>query len=113
VRIGGSGTEFFRRFNTREFEEETCEVFSRFTREKSQSIQYILNLLRCKSTNCSYLYTKDQEGDTWLNTWQGGDTWQWKVNQYMARGEVNRYVAGGEVHSQGFSVSTQGHVTLG
>jgi hypothetical protein len=31
----------------------------------------------------------------------------------MARGEVNRYMAGGEVRSQGFSVSAQGHVTLG
>jgi hypothetical protein len=33
--------------------------------------------------------------------------------RYVARGEVNRYMAGGEVHSQGFSVSARGHVTLG
>jgi hypothetical protein len=75
--------------------------FRKFTREESQSIQYILDLLRSESTNCSYLYTKDQERDTWMNTWRGEicgkgrwiDTWQgegeWICCKHENEGELN------------------------
>jgi hypothetical protein len=74
------------RDSTRENLKERLVKFRRFTREESQSIQYILDLLRSESTNCSYLYTKDQERDMWVNMWRGEDMWQGKVDRYMARG---------------------------
>jgi hypothetical protein len=46
----------------REFEEETCEVFRRFTREESQSIQYILDLLRSESTTVATYILKIKKG---------------------------------------------------
>jgi hypothetical protein len=61
VRIGGSGTEFFKRFNMRELKKRLMK-FRKVTREENQSIQYILDLLRSESTTVATYILKIKKG---------------------------------------------------